>query len=58
MWYIVEYKQDDDSFGEGFEDLEDAKRALNKQYMMGHEDVKISVIKNGECIQELRIEDI
>ena len=58
MWYDVQYDAEDTDWGYGFEDLEDAKRELQKYYTMGYTDACIAVISGQECIKVLTIVDI
>ena len=58
LWYAVQYDAEDTDWGYGFEDLEDAKRELQKFYTMGYTEARIAVISGQECIKVLTIDDI
>lgn len=62
LWYAVQYDNEDNDWGYGFYDFEDAKRSLEKFYTMGYEKARIAVIDESGtepmCIEELTITDI
>lgn len=53
IWYAVMQDMDDNDWGTGSFDLDDAKRMAREYRAAGHSGAYIAVIENDVCIDEI-----